>query len=141
MKVYQYHETTGEYLCEVFLQPSPFKKGEFLKKPYTTELKPVIEQDKITKFDGEKWIIENFPEPEKTPEPSAGEKLALEKSYRINPRKAYLSSTDYKIIKQAEGVKSCSQDVLDKRNLARKEINEIEICSTLKKLNKYSIEF
>jgi len=141
MKVYQYHETTGEYLGEVFLQPSPFKKGEFLQKPYTTNLEPIFENGKITKFDGEKWVLENFPELEKAPEPSPEEKLALEKSYRINSRKSYLSFTDYKIIKQVEGVENCPQDILDKRNLARSEINEIEACVELEQLTNYSIEF
>jgi len=59
----------------------------------------------------------------------------------IYSRIAYLQNTDYKIIKQSEGVENCPQDILDKRNLAREEINKIENCKTLKQLNKYSIEF
>jgi len=141
MRVYQYSETTGEYLGEVFLQPSPFKKGEFLKKPYTTELEPVLEQGKITKFDGEKWVLENLPEPEPEPELSDEEKFLIDKPLKISSRKAYLQNTDYKIIKQVEGVEDCPQNILDKRNLARSEINEIEVCTTLEQLNNYSTEF
>lgn len=141
MKVYQYHETTNEYLGEVELQKSPFKEGEFLTQPYTTSLKPSFEKGKITKFNGEAWTLENIPEPKPEPELSDEEKFAREKPLKINSRKIYLQNTDYKIIKQAEGVENCPQNILDKRSLARNEINEIEVCETFKQLNNYSIEF
>lgn len=141
MKAYKYHETTGEYLGETTLQKSPFKQGEFLAQPYATLLEPSFEEGKITKFNGNAWTLENLPEPEPEPELSNEEKFLIDKPLKISSRKAYLQNTDYKIIKQVEGVEDCPQNILDKRNLARGEINEIEACTTLKQLNKYSTEF
>lgn len=84
---------------------------------------------KIKKWENEGGIIEETID------------LSLLKSQLISVRLGYLSSTDWKIIRQAEGAKDCEEAVITKRALAREEINEIEPLSTLEELNQYSINF
>jgi len=54
-------------------------------------------------------------------------KTKAENQVKIAEARKYLFDTDYKIIKQTEGVEDCPVDVLDKRKECRDLINELSI--------------
>lgn len=56
-------------------------------------------------------------------------------------RMRYLSSTDWQAAAFVKYDRPIDSGVKDKCKLANKEINEIEVCTTLEELNNYSIEF
>lgn len=57
--------------------------------------------------------------------------LSVAKNTATLARKSYLSATDYKIIKQMEGIEDCPIEILEKRTLARDEVNLIADFTTL----------
>jgi len=59
----------------------------------------------------------------------------------ISSRVIYLKSTDWRVIKELDEPNSYSQDIKNKRSLAREEINLIEECKSLEELSQFSIEF
>lgn len=54
-------------------------------------------------------------------------KVKAENAVKVVEAKKYLLDTDYKIIKQAEGIEDCPEDVLAKRSESRKLINELSL--------------
>ena len=76
---------------------------------------------------------------------SASEKTAkkiLDKQEElIKSRNSYLSSTDWHIAKEADEPNTYPQAVKDKRILARQEINQIPVATTLTALNTFSNNF
>ena len=61
-----------------------------------------------------------------------------ERQEKIYGRIIYLASTDWELIKSVDIDVEYSQEIKDKRILARQEINEIEIATDL---SSYSIDF
>jgi hypothetical protein len=138
MIIYNYNRETGEYLSESLAHKNPLEKDKFLIPAYATDITPTFQEGKLTKFKEGSWVIEDIPD---EPKISNNEQFTLKTQQLISVRLSYLYNTDYKIIKQAEGVENCSIEILEKRTLARKEINEIELATTLEELQIYLIQF
>ena len=82
-------------------------------------------------FSSTKWI-------ECTQEEIDNFELNSEKEKYIISRKNYLSITDWCYLRQIETSEEIPTEILDKRILARNEINLIEQCTTLEQLEEYN---
>ena len=142
--VYSYDEETFKYNGEALAQESPLEVGNFLMPANSTTIKPILKEGKIAKFDKSKnkWVYEDItkPEPEPKPEPTQEEIIKELKLNLINSRLSYLSSTDWYITREFDKPNSYPQEIKDKRNLIRDEINEIEQINNLDQLNNYKID-
>ncbi len=72
---------------------------------------------------------------------SLAEILELKIISKIESRKAYLNSTDWKVIKAIDESRPYSEEEKSKRAQARAEISLIGSCSTLEELNQFSLNF
>ena len=73
--------------------------------------------------------------------PSLDERRSALKYKLISVRKAFLSNTDWYVSREVDQPNSYRIDVKNKRILARKEINDIELCTTLAQLQQFSETF
>lgn len=71
--VYSYHPGTKEYIGSDIAHESPLEKGTFLMPANTTTKNPILESGKITKWNGEDWILEDIPQKPLPPEPTLQE--------------------------------------------------------------------
>ena len=66
--VYSFKPENGEYIGELIARQSPLDEEEvYLIPAYATEIEPIFEEGKITKFVNNEWVLENIPTP---PEPT-----------------------------------------------------------------------
>lgn len=71
--VYSYHPETKEYIGAAIAYESPLEKGIFMMPANTTTKDPILESGKITKWNGEDWILEDIPQEPLPPEPALEE--------------------------------------------------------------------
>lgn len=71
--VYSYHPETKEYTGTDIAYASPLEENFFIIPANSTEKKPIFESNKITKWDGQDWVLEEIPLPTPLPEPSLQE--------------------------------------------------------------------
>jgi len=142
---YSYHPITFEYSGKVVARRSPLDKKEvYLLPKFSTEIEPIFEKNKITKFnvDNKQWFLEEIIKPkEKTEEEKQTEKFENEKQIKIINCKSYLEQTDYHIIRSVEMGVAVKKDILKKRALARSLQDEIEVCKSLEELENININF
>lgn len=94
----------------------------------------VVENKKI-KWDKTKWIYEDLEPIEAEPKPTDEEKIDQLKNEAISARRNYLYSTDWYILREYDQPNSYPDEVREKRIIARSQINEIEMITTLEKAN------
>lgn len=81
--VYSYNPATFEYLGESFANKDPLETPtRYLIPASATDIQPIFEEGKITKWNGSGWTLE-IPEPEPDPEPTPLPSLADEKLNKI----------------------------------------------------------
>mgnify|MGYP001037737169 FL=1 len=57
LKIYHYDPKTGDLLGEGKADPDPLEKGNWLIPAHATSIEPpAAAKDKVTRFDGDKWV-------------------------------------------------------------------------------------
>ncbi|MBU6140460.1 MAG: hypothetical protein KGP29_02745 [Proteobacteria bacterium] len=84
----------------------------------------------------EEWEEFNRPDPSQE-----AIDLEIQKNLLINQRRKYLGDTDWYLIREADQPQSYPEEVKNKRNQAREEINLIESSSTMQQLEAFSSNF
>jgi hypothetical protein len=74
-------------------------------------------------------------------QPTLEEEKQTKKGGLIAPRLFYLQKTDWFFAREFDEPNSYPQEIKTKRILARKEINDIQACTTLTALNEFSTDF
>ena len=140
--VYSFKPENGEYIGELIARQSPLDEEEvYLIPAYATEIEPIFEEGKITKFVNNEWVLENIPTPPEPTPPTLEERKQSLKNQLIGVRLGYLSSTDWYIAREMDEPNSYPQEIKNKRIQARQEINDIEASTTLTALNAFSTTF
>lgn len=98
-----------------------------------------IEDGDHSKYLGKRMVVKDgvfqeYKEPQK-------EILKQKQALLISSRGKYLRSTDWYLTREQDEPNSYPSEIKAKRILARREINEIEACKTLKQLNNYQLNF
>jgi hypothetical protein len=143
--IYSYHPVSLAYVGELIAKRSPLDTEEvFLIPRFSTELKPIFEKNKITKFDlkNNKWVLEEVVKPkQKTQKEKEEEEFKSTKEMKIFQCKAYLSKTDWQVVRFFETSEPIKNGVSDNRALARSLQDDIETCKTLEELKNININF
>jgi hypothetical protein len=121
--VYSYNPITFEYIGETIARRSPLDKEEvYLIPAHATEKKPIFVENKITKWNGEDWILEDIPLPPPPPVPTFDEikrqKLSEIYNARINFQYADLM-IDGKAYKSTLNAKNKFYFLLNQRTAAQ----------------------
>jgi len=140
--IFNYHPITKEYLDEVEAKRSPADIEEvYLIPAYATDIKPNLQEGKITKFVDGAWVYENIPTPPIPAKPTLEEEIAALKEKLLFPRKSYLYSTDWYTNREMDEPNSYPAEVKNRRILARQEINLINSYQTLGELSQIEVNF
>ena len=96
-----------------------------------TEMNLVPVNNKKIKWSGHSWIYENIPPIESEPEPTEQEIIDQLKNTAMQIRKAYLTSTDWYVLREYDQASSYPSNIKNERILAREQINQIEQVNNL----------